>query len=155
MLLANCAHLADIDSHDLVGLARSAVCRLAFEGERIFVQGGSADRVFILLDGAVTVERSSASGSSTSYEVFGPYATFGDLALLGEPERRYTATTRVDSVFIELPAIKLVEVLSANPPQALAWRGAIMARLHRKEPNKASSFDWRILGKLPNLFAAA
>ena len=39
--------------------------------------------------------------------------------------------------------------------RGLAWRGAVMARLFRKEPHDTANFGWRILDKLSELFAAA
>ena len=48
-----------------------------------------------------------------------------------------------------------VRVLSANPAQALAWRGAVMARLHRMEPQRAGHFAWKILDKIAGVFDPA
>ncbi len=155
LILGNCPHLQDLATPSLVALSQRAECRLVHGGEQLFDQGATADSAFLLLDGVVRLEHTAADGTVSAYEVIGPYVTFGDLALLGEERRRYTATASEDSVVVELPIRPLIEVLNANPRQALAWRGAIMARLYRKEPAAAASLPWRILGKLSQLFEAA
>jgi len=82
-------------------------------------------------------------------------STFGDVVLLGEEKRRYGATASRDSLVVELPLPALQEVLASNQPQGVAWRGSIMARLHRLEPQEAETFSWRILEKLSQLTDAA
>ena len=155
LVLNKCSHLQDLATQALVRLAREARCDLVPEGDVLFGQGEHADSVYMLLDGAIELDRFDKTGIHSSYEVLAPYATFGDVVLLGERARRYTAKATVDSIVVELPLEPLVEVLSANQPQAKAWRGAVMARLFRKEPHDTANFGWRILDKLSELFAAA
>lgn len=155
LLLGNCSHLNDLSTRDLVRLSEAAECRMAFAGETLFEQGDKADTVFLLLDGSLELRHADVSGVTTGYDVAAPYATFGDLALLGEPERRYTVTAASDSVVLELPLAVLVEILDNNSAATLAWRGAITARLHRMEPGLASTFGWRILGKVKDIVEAA
>lgn len=154
LLLGNLSHVQDLDTRDLVLLSEGADCRLVRGGETLFRQDDRVDDVYVLLDGTVRLEHLEPAGCSR-YDIEAPYESFGDLALLGEPERRYTATALTDAVVLALPARVVLDVLSRNEPQALAWRGAIMARLHRREPWNAASFGWRILGKLEQLFDAA
>lgn len=154
LLLGNLSHLQDLDTRDLLMLSEAAACRLVRTGESLYRQGDRADDVYLLLDGTIRLEHLEPAGCSR-YDVEAPYESFGDLALLGEAERRYTATALTDAVVIAVPGHALLQVLARNDPQALAWRGAIMARLHRREPFNARSFGWRILGKLEQLFDAA
>ena len=121
----------------------------------MFAQGEGADSVYLLLDGALQLERFETVGGQISYDVFAPYASFGDVVLLGEEERRYAATAKEDSIVLKIPLRPLVRVLSANPAQALAWRGAVMARLHRMEPQRAGHFAWKILDKIAGVFDPA
>ena len=155
LLLGNCSHLDDLSTKALVGLSMRAECRLVHEEERLFSQGELADSVYLLLDGFLQMERFEKAGGHTSYDIVAPYASFGDVVLLGEEERRYSAIAKEDSVVLEIPLLSLVRVLSANPAQALAWRGAVMARLHRLEPQRADHFAWKILDKISGLFDAA
>ena len=74
--------------------------------------------------------------------------------LLGEETRRYDATAIRETVAIELPLDAVQDAIEANSPQGVAWRGSIMARLHRLEPHDVESFGWRILEKLSQLTAA-
>ncbi len=155
LLLGNCSHLNDLSTKALVGLSKLAECRLVHEGEGLFAQGEHAASVYLLLDGSLRLERFEEAGGHATYDVMAPYASFGDVVLLGEESRRYSATAKEDSVVLEIPLLPLVRVLSANPAQALAWRGAVMARLHRLEPQGAEHFAWRILDKIAGLFDAA
>lgn len=155
LLLGNCSHLADISTEDLVLLSELSECRLTFEGETLYGQGEPVGPVYLLLDGALRLEHVDETGVTTGYEEVAPYATLGDMALLGEDSRRYTVVATRDSVVLAIPLRPLLEVLSKNSAAALAWRGAIMARLHRKESALAATFGWRILGKLAGLFEAA
>jgi len=155
LLLGNCTQLSDLSTRALVRLSTVARCRMVYEGETIFAQKARAGRVYLLLDGTIELSRMDASGQKDSYEVIAAYATFGDVVLLGEGRRRYTATAKQDSLIVEVPLQPLQVELESNPPQALAWRGSIMARLHRKEPGQVDTFGWRILGKLSEMFPAA
>jgi CRP-like cAMP-binding protein len=155
ILLANCPHLADLGTKSLVKLSRLATSRLVCQGEEIYRQGQEAESVFILLDGAIELDRVNEDRTRSRYDVVAPQATFGDVILLGEAARRYTATAQIDSLVVELPLMPLVEILSVNTPQALAWRSAVLARLHRKEPGQVADFGWKLLEKLSRVFEAA
>lgn len=85
ILLANCSQLADIDTHSLLELSRRSESRLVLEGEEIFRQGEEATSVFMLLDGAIDLERMNEDRTRSGYEVVAPQATFGDVVLLVSP----------------------------------------------------------------------
>jgi CRP-like cAMP-binding protein len=155
LVLTNCAQLSHMATDDIVRLSKKAMCRLFVDGETIFEQGATAETVFILLDGAIRLERSSPEGRGVDYAVETAYSTFGDMVLLGEEDRRYTATAVRDSLVIELPLDVVAAAIEKNPPQGVAWRGSIMARLHRREPQDSDTFAWRILDKLSQLTDAA
>ncbi len=155
LVLTNCAQLSHLATEDLVQLSKSAVCRLVLDGERFFEQGETAESVFVLLDGSARLERTANDGVGVSYNVDSAYATFGDVVLLGEETRRYTSTANRDTLVVELPLEAVSAVIASNQPQGVAWRGSIMARLHRQEPHEADTFAWRILDKLSQLTDAA
>ncbi len=156
LVLGNCAQLSHLATDDLVKLSKAASCRLLVEGENIFQQGEDAESVYVLLDGRISLERSTPEGRRATHTVQTAYSTFGDVVLLGEPRRRYEATAQQDSLIVELPLGALTKALESNQPQeGVAWRGSIMARLHRLEPQEADTFAWRILDKLSQLTGAA
>jgi len=155
LVLANCAQLSHLATEDLVRLSKSAVCRLVLDGESFFAQGETAESVFVLLDGSVSMERSTDEGLGICHEVESAYATFGDVVLLGEETRRYSATATRDTLVVELSLEAVTAAIASNQPQGVAWRSSIMARLHRQEPHEADTFVWRILDKLSQLTDAA
>ena len=155
LILANCAQLSHMAQKDVTRLAKTASCRLVREGETLFRQGDAAAAVYVLLDGKIDLERTNDEGIRTTGDCAAAYATFGDVVLLGEETRRYTATASRDTMVVELPLEPVLKAIEKNQPQGVAWRGSIMARLHRQEPQDADTFAWRILDRLSQLTSAA
>jgi CRP-like cAMP-binding protein len=80
--------LADLDDSEFDEVARSAKLQHADPDLVVFSQGDAADRFFILVDGAVEVER-----DGEVLATLGPGAFFGESALLVKGRRSATVTT--------------------------------------------------------------
>ena len=87
------------------------------------------------------------------HRVFGPYESFGDVALLGERNRYYSANTSSVSTVIRMPLDLLREVLVTNPDLAQAWIHAVSTDLARRERRLAGSVAQHIAS--PAFFDAA
>ena len=133
LLLSNCVQLADLGTAEVVRLAESSECWLVPQGTTLSLQREPVEDVYLLLEGIIRLEHFSDRGESLRHEISTPYAPFGDIVLLGEPNHRYTATASTLSVILTMPSRLLLEVLAANPATAIAWRTAINARLQRQE----------------------
>lgn len=80
--------LAQLASAEFDEVARAAKLAFLPDGTIVFRQGDEADRFFVLVDGAVEVERSGALLAT-----LGPGSFFGESALLVRGRRSATITT--------------------------------------------------------------
>lgn len=113
-------------------VARGSECLLIPAGNTIYTQDDGADAVYLLLDGGVRLEHRETDGGVVKFHVVGPHASFGDVSLLGEPRRYYTASTDARSIVIRTPLALLREALIANPELAEAWIHAVTSDLDRR-----------------------
>lgn len=113
-------------------VARGSECQLIPAGNTIYTQDDGADAVYLLLDGGIRLEHRETDGGVVKFHVVGPHASFGDVALLGEPRRYYTANTDATSIVIRTPLALLREALIANPELAQAWIHAVTSDLERR-----------------------
>jgi CRP-like cAMP-binding protein len=132
LLLRRFSRLAGMPDATLERVARGSECLLIPAGSTIFTQDDGADAVYLLLDGEIRLEHEEMDGDVVKYRVFGPHATFGDTALLGEPRCYYTANTDAASVIIRTPLSLLRDALAANPEIAQAWIHAVSADMERR-----------------------
>ncbi len=138
-LLRRFSRLGGLPNAALERVARGSECQLIPAGNTIFTQGDGADAVYLLLDGEIRFERKEMDGDVVKHRVFGPFASFGDVALLGRPGRYYTADTGSASVVIRTPLSLLREALASDPSLAQAWIHAVTTDLQRREQRLADS----------------
>ncbi len=138
-LLRLYSRLGVLPNAKLERVARGSECQLIPAGNTIFCQEDDADAVYLLLDGEIRLEHRNKKGEAVMHRVFGPYASFGDVALLGEGSRYYTANTSSVSVVIRTPLSLLREVLATDPNLATAWIHAVSTDLQRRERRLADS----------------
>lgn len=131
-LLRRDGRLATLPDADLERVARGSECQLIPAGNIVFTQDDGADAIYLLLDGAVRLERRAANGEMAGHRIVGPNASFGDDALLGAPGRYFSASTEAVSVVIRTPMSLIREVLAANPEIAQAWIHAVSSDLERR-----------------------
>jgi CRP-like cAMP-binding protein len=138
-LLRTHSWLRGLPDAKLEHVARGSECQLIPAGNNIFTQEEGADAVYMLLDGEIRLEHKELDGEVTMHRVFGPYGSFGDVALLGEPSRYYTASTNSASIVIRTPLSLLRQALASNPELAQAWIHAVSSDLQRRERRLAGS----------------
>ncbi|MCH7823735.1 MAG: cyclic nucleotide-binding domain-containing protein [Acidobacteria bacterium] len=152
-LLRLYSRLGVLPNANLERVARGSECQLIPTGKTIFRQEDDADAVYLLLDGEIRLEHRNENGEAVMHRVFGPYESFGDVALLGEGSRYYTASTSSVSVVIRTPLSLLREVLATDPNLATAWIHAVSTDLQRREQRLADSVAQHIAH--PAFFDAA
>ncbi len=152
-LLRLYSRLGVLPNANLERIAQGSECQLIPAGNTIFRQEEDADAVYLLLDGEVRLEHRNKRGEAVMHRVFGPYDSFGDVALLGEGSRYYTANTSSVSVVIRTPLSLLREVLATDPNLATAWIHAVSTDLQRRERRLADSVAQHIVN--PAFFDAA
>ena len=152
-LLRLYSRLGVLPNANLERVARGSECQLIPAGNTIFRQREDADAVYLLLDGEIRLEHRNRKGEAVMHRLFGPYASFGDVALLGEGSRYYTANTSSVSIVVRTPLSLLREVLATDPNLATAWIHAVSTDLQRRERRLADSVAQRIAR--PAFFDAA
>ena len=152
-LLQKYSRLSGLPTAKLERIAAGSECQLIPAGNAIFRQNDDADAVYLLLDGAVDLEHRNENGEAVHCRVFGPYESFGDVALLGEARRFYSANTSSQSVVLRTPVSLIREVLATNPALAEAWIHAVSTDLQRRQRELAASIEEHIVS--PAFFDAA
>ncbi|MFQ5743182.1 MAG: cyclic nucleotide-binding domain-containing protein [Acidobacteriota bacterium] len=155
LLLASASRLSEMDSEDLTRLAGATECQLVANGSTLFQQGDCADAVYFILDGAVKLEHREPDGRVESHEVVGPYASFGDVVLVVEPMRYYTAITRSETVLLRMPLAQLKAALSTHPDINSAWIHAVSSQMQHQHTGLADALLQRISNGVSSLFDAA
>lgn len=92
MLPPRLGMLAELTDGEFDQVARAAKLTHVTAGTVVFAQGDGADRFFVLVDGAVQVER-----DGELLATLGPGAFFGESALLVQGRRSATVSTAADS----------------------------------------------------------
>lgn len=155
LLLDRFSRFFGMAAGDLKRLAAATECQLVPAGNVVFCQGDAGDAVYLVLDGTVRLERADAGGLGYAHEVHGPAGIFGDIVLLGIPERHYTAVAATAAVLLRVPADVLNEVLGLYRDIATAWTCDVSAQLeYRRERLGATRLD-RLASGFAAFFDAA
>ena len=152
-LLQMYSRLSGLPTAKLERIAQGSECQLIPAGNTIFRQDDDAGVVYLLLDGEVDLEHRDENGEAVHCRVFGPCESFGDVVLLGEVNRFYTANTSSQSIVIRTPVGLIREVLATNPELAQAWIHAVSTDLKRRQRALAASIEEHIVA--PAFFDAA
>ena len=150
LLLERYSRLAKIGCKDLSTLAAASECQLVPRDNVIYRQGDPARGVYVVLDGAVRLERRGPTQAIVDCHQAGLYATFGDSVLRGEANRLHTAKADAHSILVKLPLGLLKETLRSYPDLAGDWVFDIYSRLVRharpSSPPQAAVLPERVFG---------
>jgi CRP-like cAMP-binding protein len=110
---------------------REAVRLVAFSAERrtlqagdvLFRKGERSDCGYVVLSGAVALERGDSGGRPA--EIARSGHVIGVHAMLVDGERPVTALARETSIVFKVPRALVKRVLDAFPRSAASWRAAI------------------------------
>jgi CRP/FNR family cyclic AMP-dependent transcriptional regulator len=131
-MLAKVPLLAHLQKRDLEQVGR--VCDEVDlpAGRVVTKQGATAEEFFVIVDGAVTVER-----DGKHLRDMGPGDFFGELALLGKIPRTATVTCTVPSRFLVLGHREFNGLVASYPSIQTAVLHALATRIHDLEPEAA------------------
>jgi hypothetical protein len=111
---------------ELLGLCHASRLRRLPAGQRIYAQGvaeGDAGSIFAILEGAVSLRVSAASGAPALFERLGEGRLFGGLPLLATVATPETAVVEQDVVLLEVTASSFEMLRSSRP-----WLAERLAR---------------------------
>ncbi len=105
----------------------------AKKGQVFFVEGEPGDRLYVIMEGKVTLGHSATDGRETLLAVLGPGEMFGELSLFDPGARTATATALTDTVVLGLGRDALRPWLTGRPEVAEKLLQALARRLRRTE----------------------
>lgn len=124
--------LAQLDDKARRRVSELATRRLFGSGEYIVRQGESATALYIMLRGRVQVER-EADGTVEVLRELGPYAFFGEVALLEDSERTASVKTLEETECLLLPFWQFNVLVEEFPRFADVILREVIHRLHQNE----------------------
>ncbi len=107
-----------------------AEVRLA-RGDRLFDEGDSGDRLYVILEGKIKLTRAAADGRENLLSVLGPGEMFGELSLFDPRPRTASAVAVTDARLAALAHDSLRNWLTGRPDVAMHLLRALAQRLRR------------------------
>jgi len=99
-------------------------------GQTLFIQGDSADSMFVLLKGWVKLTRISTSGEEVVLTVYSTGDSFGEAAALRAGVYPVSAEAVSDCVLISIKASVILKALNTHPELAVAMLSCTFQHLH-------------------------
>lgn len=100
-------------------LLEAAVLRPIAAGERLFSRGDAPDGLYCVLEGALRVSGTGASGKEALLVVLEPPTWFGEIALFDGGKRTHDAIADAPGRLLHIPQSVLLELLAKEPSH---WR---------------------------------
>lgn len=113
-LLERIPFFADLSPEELKQLGEIAALQTVRSGEAIFAEGDPGDRLYVLVEGSVRIDRNAPEGK-IEIAVLGPGDYFGELALLDGRPRSAGATALQESRLLSIGRQEFLARLSASP----------------------------------------
>jgi len=85
----------------------------------VFRQGEHSETMYLILKGAVKVEREDLQNEIISVGGFTQHQVFGELAMLSKEARQATVTTLVDSEFLAIDRSMMLDIISKSDPEEI------------------------------------
>lgn len=90
------------------------------KGEAIFAEGDPGDGLYVLLEGAVEIQKKDSSGNPQPLAKLGDGAAIGEMSLLsGDSPRSATATAAADTRLLKLASARFARLLGSDDVAAL------------------------------------
>ncbi|MBO0833226.1 MAG: Crp/Fnr family transcriptional regulator, partial [Actinobacteria bacterium] len=120
------------------GALRSGIINVHLDrGERLFSEGDSGDKLYIILAGKIKLTKAAPDGRENLLSVHGPGEMFGELSLFDPIPRTSSATAVTSADLAGLAHDDLRTWLSSRPEVAMHLLQALAQRLRRINEVKA------------------
>ena len=116
--------------HQLMTLLEGAAVRSFPRGATLFIQGDSADRFFIVLDGWVRLTRTTADGSEMTVALFGKGDSIAEAALFQSGRFPVNGQVVEPSRLVVVPGESFMARLRESTELCLNMMAALSRRLH-------------------------
>lgn len=101
---------------DIAKTAPNAACK---KGEIIFRQGELSATMYLILKGAVKIEREDSEGAIISVGQLSANQVFGELAMLSKEPRQATVTVTKDAEFLVIDRRMMLDIISKSSPEEI------------------------------------
>ncbi len=85
----------------------------------VFRQGEHSETMYLILKGAVKIEREDLEKEIISVGGFAEYQVFGELAMLSKEPRQATVTALVDSEFLAIDRAMMLDIIGKSDPEEI------------------------------------
>jgi signal transduction histidine kinase len=115
-VLRKFSFFASFSTDQLEEIAQTATQFSVRANKVVFRQGEHSETMYLILKGAVKVEREDLQNEIISVGEFTEYQVFGELAMLSKEPRQATVTTLVDSEFLAIDRAMMLDIISKSDP---------------------------------------
>jgi len=122
------AGLSDKDLDALIAVARST--RLNAR-ERLFHKGDEGTQVYVVIRGKLKALTTSDEGDDVVFSILGEGEVFGEIALLGRPQRSATVTAITPCELLVIDRRDFLQFLRSHPEAAIELLTVVAERLKR------------------------
>jgi CRP/FNR family transcriptional regulator, cyclic AMP receptor protein len=126
-----------LNEEDTRALRAGVVVVKLARGDRLFAEGDTGDRLYIIITGKIKLTRAAPDGRENLLSVHGPGEMFGELSLFDPVPRTSSATAVTDAELAGLAHDDLRKWLSTRPEVAMHLLQALAQRLRRINDVKA------------------
>jgi CRP-like cAMP-binding protein len=120
------AGLSDKDLDELIAVARNT--RLAAR-ERLFHKGDEGTQVYVVIRGRLKALTTSDEGDDVVFSILGEGEVFGEIALLGRPQRTATVTAITPCDLLVIDRRDFLQFLRSHPEAAIELLSVLAERL--------------------------
>ncbi len=85
----------------------------------VFRQGERSETMYLILKGAVKIEREDGEGETINIGKFFKYEVFGELAMLSLEPRQATVITTEDSEFLAIDRAMMLDIIRKSDPEEI------------------------------------
>jgi MFS family permease len=124
---------ASMPAATVAALAKKTEPLVVERGDRLFAQGDTGDRFYVIRDGTVEI---SIDGKVVTH--LGPGEFFGEIALLRDEPRSASASAESRASLLTLRREDFIAAITGNPASRRAANAAVAARLATARPTGVS-----------------
>ena len=106
---------ADLPEADMQAFLQASQMREYKKHESIFLQGDTANRFFVVMDGWVELYRDTSEGEEAVSALFARGDVFGEAAIFGSAEYPFSAKAAEETHLLEIPEAILHRQAKKNP----------------------------------------
>jgi len=139
---------AGLDAEALSSLARACRRRRFAAGAALFHERDPGHTLYVILSGAVDIQKVSEGGRTVHLAELGPGEHFGELSLLDGAPRSADAVARGECDLLMLDRDAFIGCVRRSPDTALAILGSLAARLRGTSERTAADRTLDVMGRL-------